>query len=113
MRIRPTKLTPSEQQEVDDAVRDMLQRVLEEVPRILSHLQSPELRQLVYDLAFVPNEILPKRLSRPQHILPYLTDHTYLAYAGPDGPHRAGLVQLAILDVVMPKLSGRSTPSSS
>ena len=96
MDIRPTELGEAEQEEFDQHVRQLFDRLLDQVKVVLDEIESPELRELTYELAFAPNDVLPKRHSRPQVTIAHLTEQVYLAHSD-DAPHLDELLRFAIV----------------
>ena len=96
MDIRPTELTDDQQAQFDQHIRGLFDRLLDEVEIILEEIESPELQDLTYKLAFKPNDVLPKRHSRPQVTIAHLTEQVYLAHGGDDAARRK-LLRFAIV----------------
>jgi hypothetical protein len=92
----PTTLSEEKQRRFDRHVSQLFDHLLDQVKYLLEDIDSLELREQTYRLAFKPNDILPKRLTRPQILIAHLSDQVYLALADDDS-HRDTILQFAIL----------------
>jgi hypothetical protein len=96
MRIRATEVSDEQQAEFDGQMRDLRERLLDRVEPILAPLGDEDLQAEVYELAFAPNDTLPKRTRRPHMLAAHLAEQIYLAHA-PSDDRREALLDATVL----------------
>lgn len=72
-----TNETKNKQNELNRRIRKYTLRLGATVESILADIRDPKLRRLVAEIAFAPNDTLPKRTLRPNFKLAYITEQFY------------------------------------
>ncbi|PSP85407.1 hypothetical protein BRC83_02940 [Halobacteriales archaeon QS_1_68_17] len=86
---------PEAQQRLLAHFDDLRSRMLDEVETLLQTL-DPEIGQRVYEIAFKPNDAVPKRDERPKIEIVHLAEQCYLAH-GDDDADRRRVLQFALV----------------
>lgn len=82
--------------DIEAAVAAYRNRVLDEVKNVLARLPDERLQRLTYDVAFAPNDVLPKRADRPRLAASFYAERVYESLADDDA-HVAEVLQLGMV----------------
>lgn len=83
-------------EDIEEAVAAYRNRVLDEVKNVLARLPDERLQQLTYDVAFTPNDVLPKRGDRPRLAASFYAERVYESMADDDA-HASEVRQLGMV----------------
>ena len=92
----PSDLSPEAAQTLEAAGQHVRDRALDRCEAILTAYEETETAQFVYDRAFSPNDLFPKRQRRPKTDSALLTEQVYREF-GTDESTLDALLDLSIL----------------
>lgn len=89
---RPRTLSESEISDVEAHLDEHRAQSLEALKELLVTIEDEEMGQFVYNIAFRPNDALPKREYRPKMDIGIFVDQLYTHF-DPEAPHDTELLQ--------------------